>query len=51
MPAIGMWLASRRAIDRGLVERGPERADGVLEEAAAAKEGTPAIRLMVRWVG
>jgi multidrug efflux pump len=29
---IGMWLASRRAIDRGLAEGSPERADAVLEE-------------------
>ena len=26
-----MWLASRRAIDRGLAEGSPERADEVLE--------------------
>jgi Na+-driven multidrug efflux pump len=32
---LGMWAASRRAIDRGLVEGSPERADAVLEEAAA----------------
>lgn len=30
-----MWLASRRAIDRGLAEGSPERAEAVLEEAAA----------------
>ncbi len=29
-----MWLASRRAIDRGLAEGNPERAEGVLEQAA-----------------
>jgi multidrug efflux pump len=29
---IGMWLASRRAIDRGLAEGSPERADAVLED-------------------
>jgi multidrug efflux pump len=31
---IVMWLASRRAIDRGLAEGSPERADAVLEQAA-----------------
>lgn len=30
-----MWLASRRAIDRGLADGSPERAEAVLEEAAA----------------
>jgi multidrug efflux pump len=30
-----IWLASRRAIDRGLAEGSPERADEVLEQAAA----------------
>ena len=30
-----MWLASRRAIDRGLAEGSPERAEEVLEQAAA----------------
>jgi Na+-driven multidrug efflux pump len=30
-----MWLASRRAIDRGLAEGSPERADEVLEQADA----------------
>lgn len=28
-----MWLASRRAIDRGLAEGGPERAEQALEQA------------------
>jgi multidrug efflux pump len=32
---LGMWAASRRAIDRGLVEGSPERAEAVLEAAAA----------------
>jgi multidrug efflux pump len=31
----GMWLASRRAIDRGLAEGSPERAEEVLEQAEA----------------
>ena len=30
---VGMWLASRRAIDRGLAEGSPERAEEVLEQA------------------
>jgi multidrug efflux pump len=30
-----MWLASRRAINRGLAEGSPERAEGVLEQVAA----------------
>jgi multidrug efflux pump len=30
-----MWVASRRAIDRGLAEGSPERAEATLEEAAA----------------
>ncbi|MEU7866646.1 MATE family efflux transporter [Dactylosporangium sp. NPDC049140] len=30
-----MWLASRRAIDRGLAEGSPERAEAVLEQAEA----------------
>ena len=30
-----MWLASRRAIDRGLAEGSPERAEEVLEQAEA----------------
>jgi putative MATE family efflux protein len=32
---VGMWIASRRAISRGLAEGSPERADAVLEQAAA----------------
>ncbi|MGG7464981.1 MULTISPECIES: MATE family efflux transporter [unclassified Plantibacter] len=32
---IVLWLASRKAIDRGLAEGSPERAEQVLEEAAA----------------
>ena len=28
---VGMWLASRPAIDRGLAEGSPERAEGMLE--------------------
>ncbi|MEF2976140.1 MATE family efflux transporter [Subtercola sp. YIM 133946] len=32
---LGMWLASRAAIDRGLAEGSPERAAEVLEQAAA----------------
>lgn len=32
---VAMWLASRRGIDRGLAEGSPERADEVLEQAAA----------------
>ncbi|HEY0260746.1 MAG TPA: MATE family efflux transporter [Lacisediminihabitans sp.] len=32
---LAMWLASRRAIDRGLAEGSPERAEEVLEQAAA----------------
>jgi Na+-driven multidrug efflux pump len=32
---IVMWLVSRRAIDRGLAEGSPERADEVLEQAEA----------------
>jgi putative MATE family efflux protein len=32
---VGIWLASRRAIDRGLAEDNAERAEGVLEAAAA----------------
>jgi multidrug efflux pump len=32
---IGMWLASRPAINRGLAEGSAERADAVLEQAAA----------------
>ncbi|MCU1477573.1 MAG: family efflux transporter [Subtercola sp.] len=31
----GMWLSSRHAIDRGLAEGSTERADGMLEPAAA----------------
>ena len=30
-----LWLASRRAIDRGLAEGSPERADDMLEQAEA----------------
>jgi len=30
-----LWLASRRAIDRGLAAGSPERADHALEQAAA----------------
>jgi hypothetical protein len=30
-----MWIASRRAINRGLAEGSPERADEILEQAAA----------------
>ncbi len=30
-----LWLASRRAIDRGLAEGSPERAEEVLEQAEA----------------
>jgi hypothetical protein len=30
-----IWLASRRAIDRGLAEGSPERAQQVLEQADA----------------
>ncbi|WP_104091587.1 MATE family efflux transporter [Arthrobacter sp. GMC3] len=32
---LAMWLASRRSIDRGLAEGSPERAEAVLEDAAA----------------
>jgi putative MATE family efflux protein len=32
---LGMWLASRRAIDRGLSEGSPERAEQTLEQAEA----------------
>jgi multidrug efflux pump len=32
---VGMWFASRRAIERGLAEGSAERADAVLAEAAA----------------
>jgi multidrug efflux pump len=32
---VAMWLASRRAIDRGLAEGSPERAEEVLEQAEA----------------
>ncbi|HEY0216304.1 MAG TPA: MATE family efflux transporter [Cellulomonas sp.] len=32
---LGLWLASRRAIDRGLVEGSPERAAEVLEQVEA----------------
>jgi multidrug efflux pump len=32
---VAMWLASRRAINRGLLEGNPELADEVLEQAAA----------------
>ena len=32
---VGMWLASRRAIDRGLAEGSAERAEAALEEAGA----------------
>ena len=30
-----LWLASRRAIDRGLAEGSPERAEEALEQAEA----------------
>jgi multidrug efflux pump len=32
---LGMWLVFRRAIDRGLAEGSPQRAEAVLEEAEA----------------
>jgi hypothetical protein len=32
---LGMWLASRRSIDRGLAEGSPERAEQALEQADA----------------
>jgi multidrug efflux pump len=32
---VGMWLAARRAIDRGLAEGSPQRAEEVLEQAEA----------------
>ncbi|WP_431278580.1 MATE family efflux transporter [Leifsonia poae] len=35
LAGVGMWLASRRSIARGLAEGSPERADEVLEAAAA----------------
>lgn len=33
LAGVGLWLASRRAIDRGLAEGSPERAEEVLEQA------------------
>ena len=32
---VGMWLVSRNAINRGLAEGSPERAEGVLEQTGA----------------
>jgi Na+-driven multidrug efflux pump len=32
---IGMWLATRKSIDRGLAEGSPERAEAALEGAEA----------------
>ncbi|MCY1145117.1 MATE family efflux transporter [Actinoplanes sp. Pm04-4] len=35
LAGVAMWLAARRSIDQGLAEGTPERAEAVLEEAAA----------------